>query len=75
MKDMFNMTWEQIKKQIGTRKDYDVDPESKFSPITPGDTFLEPCIRGGEKMLNDSEKRGMFYRIYRGKNRDSKDKK
>lgn len=74
MKDMFNMTGEQIKKQMGTRQSHDVDPESKFSPIAPGDTFLEPCIRGGEKILNDPEKREMFYRIYRGKNRDSKDK-
>ena len=65
MKDMFNMTGEQIKKQMGSR-DYDIDPESKMSPISPGDTFLEPCIRGSQKLLNDPVKREMFYRIYRG---------
>lgn len=69
MKDMFNLTGEQIKKQMGSR-DYDIDPESKMSPISPGDTFLEPCIRGSEKIVNDPEKREMFYRIYMGKGKD-----
>jgi len=72
MKDMFNITGEQIKKQMGSRKHSDVDPESKMSPINPGDTFLEPCIRGSQKIINDPEKREMFYRIYRGKNKEKK---
>lgn len=70
MKKLFNMTEEQIRKQAGTRIGYDIDPESKMSPINPSDTFLEPCIRGSKKILDDPEKREMFYRIYRGKRRD-----
>ena len=70
MKKMFNLTDEQIRKQAGTKTRRDIDPESKMSPISPCDTFLEPCIRGGEKILADPEKREMFYRIYRGKVRD-----
>ena len=69
MKDMFNMTGEQIRKQMGSR-DYDIAPEAKYSPINPNDTFLEPCIRGSQKILNDPEKKEMFYRIYMGKGKN-----
>jgi len=72
MKKLFNMTEEQIRKQSGTRPGYDIDPESKMSPISPNDTFLEPCIRGSQKIMNDPKKKEMFYRIYRGIGRDKK---
>ena len=63
---IFGLTKEQIRKQSGSR-DHAVDPESKAKPIREGDTFLEPCIKGSQKILNDPEKKAMFNRIYRGK--------
>lgn len=36
----------------------------KNSPINK-DEFLEPCIRGGEKILKDEKKREMMKKIYR----------
>ena len=67
MKKIFNMTEEEIKRQAGTNTGYDIDPESKMSPINPNDTLLEPCIRGSAKIMKDPEKREMLYCIYRGK--------
>ena len=36
-------------------------------PIHAGE-FLEPCIRGGQKILDDPDLKGMLRRIYRGIN-------
>ena len=63
---IFGLTKEQIRKQAGLR-DYAVDPESKAKPIREEDGFLEPCIRGSQKIMDDPEKVEMFRRIYRGK--------
>ena len=63
---IFGLTREQIRKQSGSRE-HEVDPESKAKPIREGDIFLEPCIRGSEKIMNDPEKKAMLNRIYRGK--------
>ena len=60
-KKIFGLTEEEIKKQSGKATKL-----PKSSPIRPEDEFLEPCIRGAEKILNDPEKKEMFYRIYRG---------
>lgn len=64
-KRLFNLTYDQIRKQSGTRAekcDYN-------TPIRKGETF-EPCIRGGRKMLSDLEKKEMMRRIYRGEKKD-----
>lgn len=58
---LFNLTKEQIKKQIGSRP----DKCDYNTPIRRGET-LEPCIRGSQKILNDPKKREMLYRIHRG---------
>ncbi len=58
---MFNMTEEQIKRMAG-------EPDDKCdynTPIREGET-IEPCIRGANKILQDTEQREMVYRIYRG---------
>ena len=60
---IFGYTQEQIHRQISFRE-YSVPP--KISPITPTDIFLEPCIRGAEKVISDPQKRKMFKEIYRG---------
>ena len=62
---VFGLTEEEISCQ--SKDNYSVDPEHKMSPINPDDVFLEPCIRGGEKILDNPEKKEMFKRIYRGK--------
>lgn len=64
MKKIFRYTPEEIVRLGKTT--HDIDPEHQFSPINPKDSFLEACIRGGEKILQDPDKRQMFYRIYRG---------
>lgn len=60
---IFGLTREQIRKQTGSRE-HVVDPESKAKPIREGDGFLEPCIRGSQKIMNDPEKIKKFRRIY-----------
>ncbi|MCR5147168.1 MAG: hypothetical protein K6B70_07530 [Clostridia bacterium] len=47
------------------KSNHDVDPEYKYAPITRGET-LEPCLRGGKKILNNPEIREMMHRIYTG---------
>lgn len=66
---IFGLTQEEIRKQTGKRG-YDVDPEFNMGPINPRDTFLEPCLRGSDKILNDPEKKEMMYRIFRGIHKD-----
>lgn len=58
---LFNLTPEQIKKQSGSTP----DKCDYNTPIQSGET-LDPCLRGAEKLLADSEKKEMLYRIYRG---------
>lgn len=43
---------------------YYVDPQSNEGPIKEGE-FLEPCIRGGQKILSDPKKRKMMKEIFR----------
>lgn len=62
---IFGFTLEQIRKQTGKRGP-EVDPEFDMGPINPRDTFLEPCIRGSQKILDNPEMRKMMYRIYNG---------
>ena len=64
MKTIFGYTPEYIARMGKTT--HDVDPQSKLSPINPNDDLLDPCIRGGEKILKDPQKKEMFRRIYRG---------
>ena len=64
---IFGLTEEQLMDQLKKCGNlHEVDPQSKMYPIKSGET-LEPCLRGGEKILNDPEEKEMFYRIYRGK--------
>ena len=58
---LFNRTPDQIKKQSGSNP----DKCDSNMPIGGGET-LEPCLRGAKKLLSDSEKKEMLYRIYRG---------
>ena len=60
---IFGYTQEQIQRQTDFRK-YSVPP--KASPITPTDIFLEPCIRGAEKVKSDPQQEKMFKEINRG---------
>lgn len=64
MKTIFGYTPKQIARMC--KATHDVDPEHRFSPINPNDGLLDPCIRGGEKILKDPQKKEMFRRIYRG---------
>ena len=64
MRTIFGYTPEQIARMGKTT--HDVDPEYRLSPINPNDGPLDLCIRGGEKILKDSQKKEMFRRIYRG---------
>ena len=64
-KDMiFGNTLEETKRQLATRQEYDSDPSPK-NPIDEENNFLEPCIRGGKKILKDQEEKEMFQKIYR----------
>ncbi len=57
---LFGITMEEIDRQLAMNPmSYD-----KNSPINP-DEFLEPCIRGGEKILANEQKRQMIKQIYR----------
>lgn len=62
---IFGITLEEIKRQSSST--HAVDPQSNMEPINPNDGFLEPCIRGGKKILDDPDKKDMFNRIYTGK--------
>lgn len=64
METIFGYTLEQIARMGKTT--HDVDPEYRLSPINPSDGPLDPCIRGGKKILEDPDKKEMFCRIYRG---------
>ena len=64
MKKIFGYTPEQIARM--GRATHDVDSESRLSPINPNEDPLDACIRGGEKILQDPQKKEMFCRIYRG---------
>ncbi|MBQ8042810.1 MAG: hypothetical protein IJ272_01500 [Clostridia bacterium] len=64
-KTIFGLTKEEVSRQCGLQ--HAVDPEHKMSPINSNDSFLDACISGGQKILQDPQKREMFYRIYRGK--------
>jgi len=64
METIFGYTPEQIARMGKTT--HDVDPEHRLSPINLNDGLLDPCIRGGEKILKDLQKKEMFRRIYRG---------
>ncbi len=44
---------------------YYVDPQSSEGPIREGE-FLEPCIRGGQKILSNPKQNKMMREIYRG---------
>ena len=57
---MFNLTDEQIKKLSGGKD----DKCDYNNPICQNET-LEPCLRGADKILNDSNKKEMMHRIYR----------
>ena len=65
-KKIFGLTPDEIRRQ--GRDTHEVDPQYKMSPINPEAGFLEPCIDGAKKILEDPQKKEMFYRIYRGKN-------
>ena len=65
-KTIFGLTKEQIKKLSGSR---DNDKPPMDSPIRFDRDPLDACISGSEKILNDSKKREMFYRIYRRERR------
>ncbi len=64
MEKIFGYTPEQIVCMSKTT--HEVDPEYRLSPINPNDGTLDPCIRGGEKILKDPQKKEIFRRIYRG---------
>ncbi|MCM1249188.1 MAG: hypothetical protein NC251_12265 [Lachnoclostridium sp.] len=57
---IFGISIEEIDRQLS------MNPVScdKNSPINANE-FLEPCIRGGEKILKDEKKRNMMKKIYR----------
>ena len=57
---IFGISFEEIEKQ------YDKHPLhcDKNSPINENE-YLEPCIRGTEKILRDEKKREMMKKIYR----------
>ena len=57
---IFGIPVEEIDRQLS------MNPVScdKNSPISPNE-FLEPCIRGGKKILADQNKRQMMKKIYR----------
>lgn len=57
---IFGIPVEEIERQLSMNPvSYD-----KNSPINPNE-FLEPCIRGGKKILADENKRQMMKKIYR----------
>lgn len=64
-KKIFGLTPDEITRQ--GRSTHAVAPQHKLGPIDPDADFLEPCIKGGQKILADPQKREMFHRIYRGK--------
>lgn len=55
---------EEIRRQLDARPGYDVDPQSKMRPINPNNGILDPCIRGGKKILQDPELKEMLREIY-----------
>lgn len=57
---VFGIAMEEIDRQLA------MNPIScdKNSPINSNE-FLEPCIRGGQKILADISKRQMMKKIYR----------
>lgn len=57
---LFGIDIREVKKQI------EMNPFScdMNSPINEGE-FLEPCIRGAKKILEDEEKRMLMKKIYR----------
>lgn len=57
---IFGISLEEIDRQLS------MHPLScdKNSPINLNE-FLEPCIRGGEKILSDDNKRAIIKKIYR----------
>lgn len=57
---IFGISIEEIDRQLA------MNPIScdKNSPINSNE-FLEPCIRGGKKILADENKRQMLKKIYR----------
>lgn len=59
-KMIFGIDVEEIERQIS------MNPIScdKNSPINENE-FLEPCIRGGKKIMEDEKKREMIKKIYR----------
>lgn len=59
-KTIFGISVEDINRQLSI---YPVSCD-KNSPINPNE-FLEPCIRGGKKILADENKRQMMEKIYR----------
>lgn len=61
-KKIFGMPVEEVRKICALDK----TPCDKNSPINPSE-YLEPCIRGADKILADEEKRLMIKRILGGK--------
>ena len=67
---LFNVDESVVRKELNIsrkgangRHGYYVD---SLSPIN-GNEYLEPCIRGAEKLLKDPKQRTMMKEIYRGK--------
>lgn len=60
-KTVFGVDLEKLKKHCsGTQHSCDSN-----SPINENE-YLEPCIRGGNKILNDPQQKEMMKKIYRG---------
>lgn len=59
--EIFGIDIEEIKRQC-TLNPIHCD---KNSPINESE-YLEPCIRGAKKILEDNKKREMIKKIYRG---------
>lgn len=60
---IFGIDKAEVRRQLSATK-VDMDPESKFSPLTRG-KGIELCVEGGKKILSDRQTREMLRRIYR----------
>lgn len=61
---IFGVDKTEVRRQLAA-KEVDVDPESKFDPLTK-EKSIELCVEGGKKILRDHHTREMLRRIYRG---------
>ncbi len=59
-KQIFNISLQEIEQQCNIQPSHC----DKNSPLPDGE-YLEPCIRGAHKILQDKSKREMMKRIYR----------